>query len=429
MIIKNIDELGTSKLKRDALEILEAGYEAIMVERLFKSKIEVRDGHICFADQKICLNDYERIFVVSIGKCAVSSAKALEDILGNKITSGIVLDVKKDEFKNLLSEEGTHPFPSAKNVFVTEQIIEMLKQATKKDLVLTVISGGGSALLCLPYKTDFQNQKEFIEELMKKGANITEINTVRKHTSSIKGGQFAEFTYPAKLVSFILSDVPGDDLSVIASGPTVMDKTTIKDAEDVLKKYDMQNSMRRLNISLKETPKKEKYFENVTNILLGSNMVGLEAMKRKAEDLGYDAYIEDNKLEGEVVSTAEKIVTKNYLPKSCHIWGGETTVKVKGNGIGGRNQEFVLASLPYIVPNMVVMASASDGWDNSDRAGAIGDKDLFKRASEEGLEAKDFLKENNSYEFFKKVGGHINTGRTGANVADWYFVLTGEDSE
>ncbi|OGD70708.1 hypothetical protein A3I18_00310 [Candidatus Campbellbacteria bacterium RIFCSPLOWO2_02_FULL_35_11] len=428
-IIKNIDELGDSQLKEDALEILEEGYESIMVERLIKSKVELKDGHICFADKKICLDDYEKIYLIAFGKCAVSSATAFEEILGSKISGGIVLDVKKEDFKHLVSEEGTHPLSSPKNVFVTKNIVEILKEADKRDLILLVISGGGSSLLCLPYISEIENQKMFIDELMKKGATIKELNTVRKHISLIKGGQLAEMAYPAKLVSFILSDVPGDDLSVIASGPTVMDKTTIDDAQKIIDKYKMDVSMRKLNIFLKETPKKEKFFENSVNILLGSNMIALEAMKKKAECLGYNAYIENSKLEGEAKVVSPEIVSRDYRAMSCHLWGGETTVKVTGGGVGGRNQEFVLSALPFIVPNMVVVAAASDGWDNSDVAGAIGDIDLYNKALDLDLDADDFLKKNNSYDFFKQAGGHIKTGRTGENVADFYMILKGSDGE
>ena len=158
-IIKNIDELGDSQLKEDALEILEEGYESIMVERLIKSKVELKDGHICFADKKICLDDYEKIYLIAFGKCAVSSATAFEEILGSKISGGIVLDVKKEDFKHLVSEEGTHPLSSPKNVFVTKNIVEILKEADKRDLILLVISGGGSSLLCLPYISEIENQK------------------------------------------------------------------------------------------------------------------------------------------------------------------------------------------------------------------------------------------------------------------------------
>ncbi len=427
-VIKNTDQLATSKLRGDALDILETGYESILVEKLIRSKITLEDGHnICIADKKICLSDYKRVFVIAVGKCAVSSATAFEEILGDKITSGIVFDVKKGNFKNMLSEAGTHPLQSEKNVFVTEQIVELLKEATKKDLILTIISGGGSSLMCLPHEVNSEDQKRFVNELMKKGANITELNTVRKHISDIKGGQFAKIAHPATVVSFILSDVPGDDLSVIASGPTVMDETTIKDAEAVLEKYEMKTSAERFLIKLKETPKKEKYFKNVTNILLGSNLVALEEMKKKAEELGYNTYIEDTKLEGEARILGEKLASKEYLPNSCHLWGGETTVRVSGDGgIGGRNQEFVLGALPHIKENIAVIGAASDGWDNSEMAGAIGDNKLFELSLGKGLDNKKYLNENDSFNFFKQAGGHIRTGRTGANVADFYMIIKGE---
>ena len=167
-IIKNIDDLATSKLKEDALEILEVGYESIMVERLIKTQIVLKKETIYVGDYKIDLNDYERVFFIAVGKCAVSSATAFEDILEDKITSGIVLDVKKGKFRHFLSEDGTHPLTSQKNVFVTNLIVDMLKEANKKDLILTVISGGGSALMCSPYKVHCEDQSKFIEELMKK---------------------------------------------------------------------------------------------------------------------------------------------------------------------------------------------------------------------------------------------------------------------
>ena len=200
-----------------------------------------------------------------------------------------------------------------------------------------------------------------------------------------------------------------------------MDKTTEKDALNILKKYGMDN----LKIDLIETPKKGKYFENITNILLGSNQVALEEMKKRAEELGYDTYIEDTKLEGEARILGQKFVSVGYSPKSCHLWGGETTVKVLGKGEGGRNQEFVLGALPHIPYNTVVAACASDGWDNSDVAGAIADMGLYDKSLDIGLDTLLFLDNNDAYNFFKQSGGHIKTERTGSNVADFYLVIKG----
>ncbi len=424
MIIKNIDELATSKLKKDALNILEEGYEAIVTGRLISSQVSIKGNNLCFEDYDICLDDFENIYLIAIGKCAVASAEVFEDLLGDRITEGIVLDVKQGNLKHLLSEVGSHPLPSEKNIFVTNSIIDILKKATKKDLILNLISGGGSSLMCAPYKISCENQKQFVDELMDRGVNITELNTVRKHISKIKGGQFAKLAYPSKVVSFILSDVPGDDLSVIASGPTVMDNTTIDDAKKILKKYKMEDSANLLDVKLIETPKEKKYFEKVQNILIGSNKVALEAMKRKAEEFGYNTYIEDTKLEGEAKVLGKQLISKEYLPGSCHLWGGETTVRVKNiHGVGGRNQEFVLGALSSIRDGMVVIGSASDGWDNSDVAGAIADYNLYAKVLDERIDFEKYLENNDSYNFFKQVGGHIDTGRTGSNVADFYIVL------
>lgn len=421
-IIKNIETLANNTLREDALNILEIGYESIMVERLILSKISFENNSICLKDFKICLDDYEKVFFIAVGKCAVSSATFFEKLIGEKIYSGIVLDVKEGKFKNLLSEAGTHPLPSNKNMVVTKSIVDLLKEATKKDLILTVISGGGSSLMFLPNRLSCDDYTLISNELMHSGATISELNTFRKHSSQIKGGQFAELAYPATVISFILSDVPGDDLSVIASGPTAMDLTTKKDAEEILKRFKIREKFPQIKIDLIETPKKEKYFTNVKNILLGSNIVALEAMKKKAEDLGYYAYIEDHKIQGIARELGEKLIKKDYLPNSCHIWGGETTVRVLNNkGVGGRNQEFVLGSLPYIPENTVVVGCASDGWDNSNMAGAIADKNLFEKSSK----IEEYLNENNSYEFFEKFGGHILTERTGSNVADFYLILVG----
>jgi len=423
-IIKNFDDLATSKLKMDALTILEEGFESIIVEKLIKSKVLMEDGTICIKDEKICLSDFKRVFLIAIGKCAVSSATALEEVLGDNISGGIVLDVKEGKFKHLVSEVGTHPLPSEKNVFVANSIVDILKQADKNDLILTVISGGGSSLMCLPDKISCDEQSEITHMLMKKGATISELNTIRKHTSKIKAGFLAKLAYPSTIVSFIFSDVPDDDISLVASGPTVMDKTTIKDAEKVLEKFGMSEYKK----ALIETPKEKKYFEKVRNIVLGSNKVALESMKKKAEELGYDTYIESSNFQGDARVVSREIISKKYLPNSCHLWGGETTVIVDKKGKGGRNQEFALSALPYIPDNTVLIACASDGWDNTDMAGAIADNLLYEKAISGGLDPEEWMVENKSYDFFHQVGGHIRTGRLGSNVSDFYLILKGGEN-
>ena len=426
-MIKNFDTLATTSLRHDALAILETGYEAVLTERVIESEVELRGEDICIKGRSICLSDYDRVFFVGIGKCAVDASLVFERILGDRITDGVVIDVKSGIFKRLRSYVGTHPFPSKQNVSATKEVVNMLRGVTERDLILTVISGGGSALLCLPHDLECETMREITEALWKRGADITDVNTVRKHTSDILGGQLAKFAYPATVVSFLFSDVPGNDIGVIASGPTVRDETTIDDAERILAKYDVRTEHALLSFPLTETPKDEKYFSRVMNILLVTNERALLAMKNKAEELGYQTEIRDMKLQG-IASELGRLLASDAIPKkSCVLYGGETTVNIIGNGEGGRNQEFVLGAVPTIPSNTVIVAAASDGWDNTNVAGAIGDAGDRERAQARGLFAEQFLLANDSYRFWELIGGAIMTGRTGINVADFYMVLKGDD--
>lgn len=426
-VIKNLDALGTTPLRRDALHILEAGYEAVLTDRVIESEVEMRGEDICIKGKNICLSDYERVFFIGIGKCAVDASMVFERILGDRITDGVVIDVKSGIFKRMRSHVGTHPFPSEENISATKEVVAMLGDITDRDLVLTVISGGGSSLLCLPHDMACETIREITEALWKRGADITEVNTVRKHISDIQGGQLAKLAYPGTVVSFIFSDVPGNDMGVVASGPTVRDDTTIEDAERILAKYDVLTQCALPNCQLIETPKEEKYFSRVMNILLVTNERALLAMKDKAEELGYHAEVRDMKLQG-IASELGRLLANDDIPnKSCVLYGGETTVNITGSGEGGRNQEFVLGAVDTIPRDTVIVAAASDGWDNTDIAGAIGDAGDRERASAKGISAEQFLLANDSYRFWKIIGGAIMTGRTGINVADFYMVLRGGD--
>lgn len=421
--IKNFDELAITPLRKDALGILEAGYGAISTENVIRTQVKIEEDILFVKDKKINLSDYERIFFVGIGKCAADAGVVFEDILGGRITDGIVIDVRGVELKRIRSRVGTHPLPSEVNVEAAKSIKEMLEGATERDLVIALISGGGSALLCLPHDIKCEVLAKITKELMKKGANIEEMNTVRKHLSLIQGGQFAQIAYPAKIISLIFSDVPGDDIATIASGPTVLDTTTKKDAQDVLSKYGVSTDCDLPDCEIIETPKDKKYFENVENVLLLTNETALYAMKEKALELGYVAQIVDTKLQGEARDVG-RVLAQNSAPGVCMLYGGETTVTVKGGGSGGRNQELVLGALSCLKKNSIIVAAASDGWDNSPAAGAIGDELVLEKSKEAGLSPEDFLNDNNSYEFFKKVGGAIDTGKTGSNVSDLYFTLS-----
>jgi len=423
--IQNFDELATSPLRKDALTILEAGYTAINPRALIMSKVSLKGEELCLEDNTYTCSSYERIFFVGVGKCGIDAAAAFEEILGDRITDGIVLDVRPTTLPHIRSYVGTHPYPSPANVSATEEIVKMLTGVTERDLVLILISGGGSSLLCLPNEMDYDTLARFTKLLMERGADIHELNTVRKHLSRIHGGNLAKLCYPAKVVSFILSDVPGNDLSFIASGPTVLDSTSVADAEAVLRKYNLVSECQSASCTLEETPKEHQYFEKVSNILLMTNRDALAAMQRQAEELGYHARILTDTLTGEAREVGISFIQEAKVLHECVLAAGETTVTVPKAGKGGRNQEMVLGALSAIPENSVFIAAASDGWDNSDVAGAIGDRALFMCAVDKSLDTTEHLRENSSYAFFADAGGHIKTGRTGSNVADLFIVLRG----
>ncbi|MCK9351529.1 MAG: DUF4147 domain-containing protein [Candidatus Paceibacterota bacterium] len=427
-IIKNIDEIGITPLRRDALKILEAGYEAILTSNALHNFISIQENKAIFGKEpeSIDLAACDRIFVAAIGKCAVDAGIALEEILGDRITDGVVVDIKSGDFKKLRSFVGTHPYPSEQNVAAAKEIVAMISNLTEKDLLIMIISGGGSSLLSLPHDISTDDLTKITREIMDKGAPIRELNIVRKHLSDIQGGQLAKIAFPAKVISLIFSDVPGNDLAVIASGPTIMDDSMRDEAEAILTKYNIRSAVGMPALETIETPKEEKYFTNVKNMLVVTNEVALQAMEKKAASLGYNAKIENDRVEGIAREFGEELARKTLPPKTCLLYGGETTVRVSAHpGIGGRNQEFVLGGLPYLKEDMVLVGASSDGKDYSDAGGAIGDKELFEKGKAMGLDTQDFLANNNSFEYFKRVVGHIHTGATGANVADLYFIVKG----
>lgn len=423
--IKNEDELATTELRKDALAILSAGLEAIDTRSAVREEVtfEKDTKTVCFKDLHVCLSDYERIFFVAIGKCALDASLEMEEILGDDITAGYVLDISGGVFKKLISRVGTHPFPSEQNMEATEDIVKLLSDTTERDLVIVVISGGGSALLCSPYNISCETLTRITKTMMQKGATIEEVNTVRKHLSKVQGGQLAKIAHPARVVALIFSDVPGDDLSLIASGPVTKDNTTSADAERLLLTYDVMNLCEIPECNVTETPKEDKYFEQVSTILLVNNERGLVAMKKKAETLGYKATIRDTQLQGEARTIGETLAKESLAERSVYLYGGETTVTVSEQGKGGRNQEFALGALPFVSPDSLVLACASDGHDNSDVAGAFADAELLAQAQKNGLNPQEFLSRNDSYHFFETLNTQIKTGTTGANVSDFYFVI------
>ena len=394
--------------------------EAIDTKKAISNAVKIEKGKLLIYNHAFSLKNAEKIVVVGIGKCSLEAAAVLEKKLGKRLTGGIVLDVHEGELKKIQTYTGDHPLMSPRNIDATKKIIELLSKLTEKDLVIFVISGGGSALLCQPKNFTCIEESAVVDGLIHSGADIYETNTVRKHLSLARGGFLAKYAYPARVVSLIFSDVIGDNLEFVASGPTVKDTTTLEQAKNVLEKYKIYKKIGLPPLNLIETPKDDKYFERVRNILFISNQTALDAMSEKSLEFGYMPRICKNNLSGEARKVAKEIIDELSKEKlgTVLLYGGETTVKIKGMGKGGRNQELSLSGLRYIKDNQLLISVASDGRDNSENAGGICDIITKEMAKKHNLDIEKYLKENNSYDFFAKTGDYLKTGDTGSNVSD-----------
>ncbi|MCX6715040.1 MAG: DUF4147 domain-containing protein [Candidatus Uhrbacteria bacterium] len=416
-LFKNYSALATTHLRRDALAIVEAGLRAIETQHAVNLVVSLKKDVLKIGEKTYKLKSYKRIFVVGIGKASLETAFALEKILGERITDGIILDVKKGKLKRMKSIAGTHPFPSYENIRATGEIVGLLKAVGTQDLVIAIISGGGSALLCWPYQLECNDVTAMTRALMQKGATIREMNTVRKHISEIQGGQFVRLAYPATIAGLIFSDVPGDDLSMVASGPTFLDTTTAKDAKRILEKYQVLTICKLSQCHLIETPKDLTLFEHVSNTCVISNAIATAAMMREAKKLGYKPVLYSNDLQGEAREKG-KMFAELVKPGEVLIAAGETTVQVHGTGMGGRNQEFALGALSSVLEGTLVLSCASDGIDHSSVAGAFVDDLVKQKTKTLRLKPETYLAKNNSFEFFQKTKSFLETGVTGMNVSD-----------
>ncbi len=421
--IKNIDVLSKTPQRKVVLDLLEAAFESIQPQHVMDHNFHLSDNSLKIADQEFNLSDYNRIFLIGFGKGSAGISKLIETQLGEKLTEGHVIDTNPETFTKIHFTQGTHPLPSTINAAFTQALLKRLAtlQLTEKDLVLVVICGGGSALLVAPHSISLDKQIEVSKALLKSGANIIEMNKVRQHLSDVKGGGLAERLYPAKVVSLIFSDVPGNDLTYIASGPTVHDPTHIQDAKDILKKYNLEEELALAESAFRDNPQDPKYFQNVSNLIVLSNLTALSAMEAKAKELGVSTKVLSDKFEHEAKTAGEELISQTE-PNSILFAGGETTVKVTGGGAGGRNQEVVLGALEKIDDKTIICSFDSDGWDNSHHAGAIGDTETKKKAAELNINIKEALESNSSLDFFEKTEDGIETGRLPSNVSDLFIV-------
>jgi hydroxypyruvate reductase len=441
---------GLIRLREDALAIFRSGLAAVDPEEAVRRHLRVEGDELAVQGRSCDLTACGRILVVGAGKAVAPMAKALEDMLGDRIADGLL--VVKDghglPLKKIRIQEAGHPVPDGRGVAGTLEILKLLEAAGERDLVICLISGGGSALLIAPSKgISLADKQATTKNLLACGATIHEINTIRKHLSRAKGGQLAQAAHPAKVLSLILSDVVGDDLDVIGSGPTVPDRSSFQDSMDIFKRYDIwsripdpvrQRVSQGVRGALPETPKPgDPAFEGGTQVLVGSCLGALTAAAENAERLGYRSIILSSKIEGEAREVAKafaaigkEVLSSNHplASPACLLAGGETTVTLQGDGRGGRNQEFVLAGAAALdgAHRMVLLAGGTDGTDGpTDAAGAIADGQTIQRAKALGMNPHAFLKRSDSYHFFKPLGDLIITGPTRTNVMDIYMILIG----
>ncbi len=438
-------------LRRDARRIFERAIGAVNPCNILSKSISLQRNLLKVGKRSYALCRFDRIFVAGAGKASAAMAANLEKILGSRIDGGIV-NVKYGHGRKLRYirvQEAGHPLPDEKGLCGTREILLLLSNLTERDLVIFLISGGGSALLPSPLPGMTLEEKQRVTDLLLKcGAKIQEINTIRKHLSSIKGGGLARAVYPATLISLILSDVIGDPLETIASGPTVADETTFGDCGGIFDRYGLwervplsvaQQIREGMEGRREETLKAgDPVFERVYNLVVANNRLAMKAGKKEAENLGYHALMISSMIEGETREVAkvhaaiakEVVLSGNPLkPPACILSGGETTLRVQGSGKGGRNQEFALAAALEIDgwQEILVFSAGTDGTDGpTDAAGAFADGETVRRGKLLGLDPWTFLGDNNSYAFFKKLGDLLFSGPTGTNVMDMRIMLIGE---
>jgi len=440
---------GTGKLRKAAGEIFQAALDAANPRIAIHRHVR-REGENLLVDGAVYDLGPGRVVVVGAGKACAAMAAAVEEVLGDRIRDGVV--VVKDGYalplRRIRVAQAGHPVPDARGVEGTSAILGLLTETRPEDLVIVLISGGGSALLPAPVAgIDLIEKQAMTRALLACGATIEEINAVRKHCSRIKGGQLARALFPARSLTLILSDVIGDPVDAIASGPTVPDTTTYGEALEVLRRYRVEDRIpvsilrhleRGARGEIPETPKAgDPCFATAHHCIVGNNFQSLLAARDRAARLGFQALLLTTALKGESREVA-KVLAALLLemrrsghplsPPACLLLGGETTVTVRGNGKGGRSQELVLAGAIAIAGgrDLVIWSAGTDGTDGpTDAAGAVADGDTWARAKEVGLDPLRALEENDAYHFFEGLGDLIKTGPTLTNVMDVILLLAG----
>ncbi len=437
------------KLKTHATQILHAAIDAVKPELLIRRRISRKNNILKIGSHKFDLDLYEKVFIIGAGKASGLMAREMEELLGPKLFYGVV-SVKYGHSaacRKIRILEAGHPVVDENGIAATLQILQIAQNAGPNDLVISLLSGGGSALLeSFPKNMTLKDLQKVFDLLLSCGANIEEINTVRKHLSQVKGGQLARSIAPATCISLILSDVIGDPLDAIASGPTAPDRTSFADAWRVIEKYRLDSELpsliadhlqQGLTGKIPETLKPgDPVFDQVHNIILGNNMEAILMGRQKAEKLGYHTLVLSSRIQGEAREIAKVLaaivqeIQKSDQPvtrPACLLCGGESTVTLRGKGKGGRNQELALAALIAMrgeEREYLIVSCGTDGSDGpTDAAGGMVFPEMWQIARRRGYDPEKYLANNDAYPFLDECEGLIKTGPTGTNVMDLMFVL------
>lgn len=415
--IHNTGALATTPARRDALAIAEAAYNAIDTERVIRSQISLDGTLLSVGGKTYNLSAYDRIRVFGIGKASCKATGVIDALLEGHITDGLAIDVRAGSCGVVETVQGTHPRPTPGNALSSARIVEMAKGSTERDLVIVVVSGGGSALLCFP-EQECEQAARLYDELLRVGATIEEMNTVRKHISGVKGGALAALFAPADVIGLVFCDIAGDHFEDIASGPTYVDRTTVADAQAILDRYNLSGYV------LNETPKDPALFTRVHNVPMVSNGVATDAMVREAQRLGYTAVCIGRDFFDTPRALVERMMRERG-PKTAVIAAGEPRLTVtKKGGKGGRCQYVALEALRMLGERDTLLAFASDGTDNSDSAGAIADTRVLEKVRERGVSIEEHLASFDTYGFFEATGDMPFTGVTDANVSDLFVLIS-----
>ena len=452
------DQLSTNSLRRspwgiDICQVLAAVINSADAGLAINNHVSIDADQLITSNKAYDLNEYKRLLIIGAGKAAVPMAKAIYELVGGHLTSGIV--ITKDGYlgsssttleKQVKIYEAGHPIPDQRNLDASSQVTSLIRNLNSDDLVICLFSGGGSSLMIMPSQgISLKNIRDTTALLLTCGATIDEINTIRKHLDDLKGGRLAKLLFPASVIAFVLSDVVGDSLDMIASGPTVADPTTYQDAWVILNKYqilDQIPSEIRSHIShgiagiIPETLKPcDPILDKVQNIIVGNNTQTALAAIQTAKTIGFNTKLMTTSLHGEAShvgqSLAESAISlltsPTYIRRpACLIAGGETTVTVKGTGIGGRNQELALGAVKNLSggDQIILVSLATDGGDGpTDAAGAVATNQTYSLASAMGLYPIDYLDRNDSYHYFEPLGDLIKIGPTLTNVNDLVFIF------